>query len=89
MKNKCILFVIHVCFLITKEYIGSHITEKTISDTNKIINIDIPDDAYDMHTTEGHLLGRDMKHFIEKGCILTNQIKELNDQYYKLLLDMF
>ncbi|SEC46244.1 MgsA AAA+ ATPase C terminal [Tenacibaculum sp. MAR_2009_124] len=42
----------------------------------------IPDYAFDMHTSKGRRMGRDLRHFAEHGAILNNHKKQpLEDQY--------
>ena len=45
--------------------------------------IDIPDYAFDMHTSKGRRLGRDLEHFAEYGAKLLNHTKQSNEDEYK------
>ncbi len=49
--------------------------------------IKIPDYAFDMHTSKGRRMGKDLQHFVEEGCRMENHKKQpLEDQYQKRAL---
>lgn len=88
-ENNCILFLLHACLLITRDYKSEQIIELDITSNSINHNVTVPDYVYDMHTTEGRKLGRDFKHFIEVSCKINNQPIELIDIYYNELVKKF
>lgn len=88
-ENNCILFLLHACLLITRDYKSEQIIEQEIifsSDNLTITPMIFPDYVYDMHTSEGRKLGRGFKHFIEVSCKINNQPIEIMDMYYDELI---
>lgn len=82
--DDCILFLIHACLLVTRNYPSDPVWERKV--TGSIGQVEIPDYAYDKHTAVGRQMGRGMKHFIEVGCLIKNRPKDLVDSYYDRLL---
>ena len=87
LKNKCVLFTVHAGLLLVRKKLGPVIKEQ-VAELPEIFPIELPDFVYDQHTAEGRKLGRGLKHFLEEGCKLENRAEELEDPFYRELLEL-
>lgn len=82
------LYLVHAVLLLVRAPKSRLVDHATLAIFRTTDRVEIPDFAYDKHTSRGKRLGRGIEHFFEEGAALGNEDPSIEDVYRQEAIDL-